>query len=153
MRVDLYSVLPLYPSFAGVPPEGHAVRGEHDEKGLGLVLSRGSRNFGGENDVCLSPHEIFPEHCGCDDGTVHMRPAFGGTRRLRETFEFELLAAGFIQELARTKPKQLNNTLREWHWYFCCRSTCLVATRGCSLFEAIFSSTIPSHRGSFICST
>ncbi|KAK1118309.1 hypothetical protein K0M31_015014 [Melipona bicolor] len=36
-----------------VPSEGHALRGEHDEKELGLVLSRRSRNFGGKNDVCL----------------------------------------------------------------------------------------------------
>lgn len=86
MRVALYSVLPLYSSFASVhvPSEGHALRGEHDEEGLGRVLSRGSRNFGGENDVCLSPHEIFSEYRDCDDDTVHMRPAFGGTRRLRE---------------------------------------------------------------------
>lgn len=82
MRTDLYSILPLCSPFASVfaPSEGHVLRGEDDERGLDLVLSRRSNNFSEENDVCLSSREIFYQYRGYDDCTVHVYPVFRGMR-------------------------------------------------------------------------
>lgn len=80
MRVNLHSFLPLRRSFARVfvPPEGHALRGEHYERGLALILGPGSPHLRRENDVRFPPREIFYHHRRNNHRDVHVRPNFGG---------------------------------------------------------------------------
>lgn len=80
MRVNLHSFLPLRGSLARVfvPPERHALRGEHDETGLDLILGPGSAHFRRENGVRFPPREIFYHHRRNNHRHVHVRPNFGG---------------------------------------------------------------------------